>query len=144
MNRIFIAVLMTLATITTTHAHDDHGPKRHDAPKYGGRVAIAVSKDSREHLYKGELTRTQSDTVRLYLYDDHMNPLSLDGFENKATATLSFKKQKAKLNTVFSLQKEGKAFVGKMPQISQKPFTIEVHIKEGPREWVIRFPNLDH
>ncbi len=94
-------------------------------------------------VYKGELTRAQNGTIRVYVYDAQMKLLNLDRFNTTANATLEVKKNRKWTKTVFELQQKDNAFVGKLPPITRKPFHIDVILREGNRDMLIAFDNLD-
>jgi hypothetical protein len=150
MKYILSAVLIALNMTSLTVAHEGgHGPKLRDNAKYGGHLAPAIwQKDlAKGHhaplIYKGELTRSQDGTIRLYLYDTHMKPLKLNNFKPKAVATLVIKKRKKRKETRFHLQKETNAFVGKIPKITRRPFDIDIVVHQGDQALLVSFDNLD-
>jgi hypothetical protein len=71
-----------------------------------------------------------------------MNALKLDGFEKSASAVLQTGGKKAK-KLPFELKLEGDAFVGKAPKPPKKPFNIDVTLKEGDKNLLVAFDNLD-
>lgn len=145
--------LITLITVLSLGhpvlAHDEgHGPKVTDAPKQGGVLApIIEAKDSKlgkkaKLVYKAELVRSEDGTARVFLYDDKMNPLLLDGFEKKAGAILETGKTKVK-KVPFELTLAEDSFTGKIPTPSSKPFNIDVTYKKGDLSLLSAFDNLD-
>jgi len=150
MKYILTALLLAIGIITPSMAHDEgHGPKLRDTAKYGGAIAPAIlAKEitlgrKAKMVYKGELTRSQDGTIRVYVYDTHMKLLDLEKFDTTANATLEVKKNKKWSKTVFELQQKDNSFVGKLPPISRKPFNIDVILREGNRDILIAFDNLD-
>jgi hypothetical protein len=151
MKRIFVLASLVLAA--SAYAHDEgHGPKLSDSPKQGGVIAPVI--DSKEVakgskaklLHKSELVRAEDGTVRVYFYDQEMNPLDLSKLAPEAKAVVEFKKSKKDkkwTKTPFSLKQEEGAYVGKAPKVASKPFNIDVKVKEGDRELLTAFDNLD-
>jgi hypothetical protein len=132
-------------------AHDEgHGPKLTDTAKQGGVLAPVIdSKDAdkgakAELVYKAELVRAEDGTVRVYFYDKDMKPLlSNSKFEKTANGIVEVIKKKEVTKTPFSLNFEEGAYIGKAPKASSKPFNIDVRVKEGERELLVGFDNLD-
>jgi hypothetical protein len=141
---------MSFVAMPVSQAHDEgHGPKVTDAGKQGGVVAPVVeakdvSKGAKAKLvYKSELTRADDGTVRVFLYDEQMNPLDLGKFADSAKGVLEAKKGKKWTKTPFALKKEEGAFVGKAPKATKKPYNIDVVVNEGGKELLTAFDNLD-
>ena len=131
-------------------AHDEgHGPKLTDVPKQGGVISpVIVAAEASlgtkaAVVYKAELVRSEDGTVRVYLYDAKMVALVLSSFDKTAKAILEIEKKKEWIKTSFELKLEGDAFVGKMPTPASKPFNVDVHLKEGAKELLVAFDNLD-
>ena len=150
MKYILTALLLAIGLITPSMAHDEgHGPKLSDTAKYGGAIAPAIlAKEvplgrKAKMIYKGELTRSQNGTIRIYVYDTQMKLIDLEKFDTTANATLEFKKNKKWTKTVFNLQLKDNAFVGKLPPITHKPINIDVILREGNHDILIAFDNLD-
>lgn len=144
----FTLVIFALITSSGGFAHDEgHGPKLSDPAKQGGIVSSVIdAKDAKlgakaTLVHKGELVRNDDGTVRLYLYDMQMMPLKLDSFEKNAKAVLTAGRKAKKLS--FDLKLEGDAFVGKAPKPPKKPFNIDVTLKEGDKNLLVAFDNLD-
>ncbi len=136
-----------LLTPLTLFAHDEgHGPKLTDVGIYGGIVSpVIASKDADKGahaalLYKAELVRGEDGTIRLYLYDTKMKPLPMESFEKKAKGTFYISKGNSK---EFSLQQEGKGFIGKTSLPTKKPYDLDVVLKDKDRELLTAFGNLD-
>lgn len=146
-NIIFAVALMSSGPI---FAHDEgHGPKLSDTGKYGGLVSGVVLKaDAKKGagaalVHKAELVRSADGTVRVYVYDDKMAPLDLKGFAPKASALLGAKVKGKFKESSFALELKENAFVGKMPKPEAKPYNIDVTLKDGSRELLTAFDNLD-
>jgi hypothetical protein len=142
--------LIALIAAASAFAHDEgHGPKLTDTAKQGGIVAPVI--DAKEAskgakagvVYKSELVRSEDGTVRVYLYDQDMNPLDLGKLDKSAKGIVEFKKNKKWTKNEFSLSQEEGAFVGKAPKSPSKPFNIDVRVKEGSKELLTAFDNLD-
>jgi hypothetical protein len=150
MKKLFITSLTMLFLAVGAQAHDEgHGPKLADTGKYGGLVSAMVlkaeaSKGAKAALvHKAELVRSSDGTVRVYVYDQAMKPLDLKSLEAKGSASLGAK-VKGKWNDVaFDLERKDGAFVGKMPKPEAKPYNIDVTLKEGGKELLSAFDNLD-
>lgn len=143
-------LVLLMALSLNVFAHDEgHGPKLTDAPKQGGVVTSVVlakeaSKGTKADLiYKSELARTSDGTVRVYYYDKTMKQIDLKGFAQKAKAELITSK-KGKVNVQkFELEKHGDHYMGKMPKPARRPYNIDVKVKEGEKELLAAFDNLD-
>lgn len=145
-------LILALALLVSAPAlaHDEgHGPKLTDAPKQGGVVSPVVKASEADLgpkaalVYKGELVRSEDGTVRVYVYTPKMEPLPLAGFDKTAKAVVIVEKKKEVTTTPFDLKLEGDAFVGKMPTPASKPYNIDVRVKEGDKELLVAFDNLD-
>jgi hypothetical protein len=143
-----IAVIAFLAA-SAAFAHDEgHGPKLTDQGKQGGVVSPVIdakdaSKGSKATLiYKAELVRSDDGTVRVYLYDKDMNSLDLAKF-GTAKGVVEFKKNKKWSKEEFTLAPSEGALVGKAPKVNTKPFNIDMRVKEGSKELLAAFDNLD-
>lgn len=146
----YLGVLLAAALSTTAMAHDEgHGPKLTDAGKIGGVVSAVVdAKDAKLGLkaamvYKAELVRSEDGTVRVYLYDKDMKLLDLAKFGKTAKAVLETVKKKKVTRKPFLLKIDGDAFMGKAPKAPSKPFNIDVTIKDGDKDLLAAFDNLD-
>lgn len=147
---ILVAGLLTLTPSLSVYAHDGgHGPKLTDTGKYGGVItAVVEAKDTPKGaaatlVYKAELTRSEDGTVRLYVYDTTMKPLSPDALEKTAKAVVIASKGGKETTVPFTLTLEGASFVGKVPQPAGKPFNIDVTLKAKEKELFAAFDNLD-
>jgi hypothetical protein len=147
--RLLLAIALLLPA-SMAQAHDEgHGPKLSDASRQGGVVAPVIdAKQSTRGaaaavLYKAELTRSEDGTVRVYFYDKEMKPLPPAKFGGKARGDLEFKKNKKWTKLPFTLTVEDDAFIGKAPPSKAKPFNIDIYLKDGPRELMAAFNNLD-
>jgi hypothetical protein len=152
MKNILIAMVLGFTSLATclTYAHDEgHGPKLSDTGKFGGLVSGVVLKSDTKLggkatlIYKSELARSSDGTVRLYIYDQKMKSLDLKNFNNKAMAVLASKVKGKWKNTEFQLESKNGSFLGKMPKPETKPYNIDVVIKEGDKELLTAFDNLD-
>ncbi|MFP5386870.1 MAG: hypothetical protein ACLGHN_12370 [Bacteriovoracia bacterium] len=143
-------LVLLMALSLNVFAHDEgHGPKLTDAPKQGGVVTSVVlakeaSKGTKADLvYKGELARTSDGTIRVYYYDKNMKQIDLKEFAPKAKAELITSK-KGKVNVQkFELEKHDDHYMGKMPKPARRPYNIDVKVKEGEKELLAAFDNLD-
>ncbi|MDZ4660539.1 MAG: hypothetical protein SGJ18_02850 [Pseudomonadota bacterium] len=145
-----IILLATVLLSAGALAHDEgHGPKLNDSGKQGGIVSPVVdaaeaSKGTKAALlYKAELVRSEDGTVRIYYYDKDMKPLDLAKLDKSGKAVLSFKKNKKWNKEEFALNQTDGAYVAKAPKALSKPFNIDVVVKEGNKELLTAFDNLD-
>lgn len=132
-------------------AHDEgHGPKLTDQGKRGGVMSPVIDKKDYSKgakaavVYKGELVMSEDGTVRVYLYDVGMNPLDAVNLSAKAKGVVETEK-KGKMTRVpfpLNLEEDG-GFMGVAPKSKVKPFNIDVVIKEGERDLLVAFDNLD-
>jgi hypothetical protein len=142
--------LLSLILVQVAFAHDEgHGPKLTDAGRQGGVVAPVVSaKDAKkgasaELVYKAELVRSDDGTVRIYFYDKDMKPLDTSKFAQQGEGVIEFKKGKKWETSKFAIRAADGAYSGTAPKPSSKPFNIDIHVKEGGRELLSAFDNLD-
>jgi hypothetical protein len=131
-------------------AHDEgHGPKLTDSPKQGGVISPVVKASEAKLgpkavlIYKAELARLDDGTVRVYVYDQNMNPLPLTGFNKTAKGAVEMEKKKQTTKTPFELTLDGDSFSGKMPTITSRPYNVDVVMQEGDRRLLAAFDNLD-
>ena len=143
-------VLLAASLSLPAFAHDEgHGPKIVDAGKMGGVVtAVVLAKEAKlgpkaTLLYKAEITRSEEGVVRIYLYDKDMKPLDPVRFGKSAKAVLESHKKKKTSRTPFVLTLEDGAFTGRAPKAASKPFNIDATFKEGNKELLAAFDNLD-
>ena len=94
-------------------------------------------------VYKAELVRTADGKVRLYLYDQQMAPIEAKSGQASVKGFLEVKVKGKYKQEPFSLNLEGKSFVGQAPKSAAKPFNLDFHIKESGRELLTAFDNLD-
>lgn len=151
MKRFTLLVLLaSVSAVPLSFAHDEgHGPKITDTAKQGGIVSPVI--DTKEMkkgphaavIYKAELVRTEDGSVRVYFYDKEMNSLDIGKFDKSAKAVLGVEKKKKFTKTSFALSQAEGAFMGKTPKPTSKPFNIDVHVKEGTRDLMVAFDNLD-
>jgi len=147
MKKLFI---MLLALNLSAFAHDEgHGPKLTDAAKQGGIVApVVLAKDAglgtkAELKHKAEIVRSQDGKVRVYFYDQAMNPLKAGTLTSKASGNLITVK-KGKVNQQkFELDWKDDHFEGQSPKPARKPYNIDVKVMEGTTELLVAFDNLD-
>ncbi|UPT72807.1 MAG: hypothetical protein M0D55_12845 [Elusimicrobiota bacterium] len=146
----YLGVLLAASLSLPAFAHDEgHGPKTTDAGRMGGvMTAVVLAKEAKlgpkaALIYKAELTRTEDGVVRVYLYDKDMKPLDPARFAKTAKAVLETHKKKKTSKTPFTLALEDGAFKGKAPKAGTKPFNIDAVFKEGDRELLAAFDNLD-
>ncbi len=141
---------MLLAFSLNAFSHDEgHGPKITDAPKQGGVVApVVLAKEANlgpkaQMKHKAEIVRTQDGIVRVYFYDQAMNPIKANVLAPKARAVMiSGKKGKVK-EQKFDLTWTEDHFQAKSPKPTRKPYNIDVIVMEGTTELLVAFDNLD-
>lgn len=145
-----MTVVFTLAVFSATQAHDEgHGPKLADAGKFGGLVSGVVLKSEAKMggkaalVHKAELVRSSDGMVRLYVYGTTMSPLDLKSMNGKAVASLAAKVKGKWKTTTFDLELKDGLFIGKMPKPEAKPYNIDVVLKDGEKELLTAFDNLD-
>ena len=143
-------VMLALIGAIPAFAHDEgHGPKLTDAAKQGGVVSPVIeareaSKGAKAAVvHKAELVRSEDGTVRVYFYDQGMNPLDLSKFSKEAKGVLEFKKSKKWVKAQFVLKQEENAFIAIAPKSESKPFNIDIHVQESGKELLAAFDNLD-
>lgn len=146
----YLGMLLAASLAVPALAHDEgHGPKTTDAGKMGGvMTAVVLAKEAKlgpkaALVYKAELTRSDDGTVRVYLYDADMKPLDPARFAKSAKAVLETHKKKKTTKTPFTLTLEDGSFKGKAPKAASKPFNIDAVFKEGDKELLAAFDNLD-
>ena len=145
-------LLLSLALgCMTTFAHDEgHGPKLTDLGKYGGLVRPVIDlKEAKRGakallLHKAELVRSEDRGMKVYLYDKDMNPLDLGKLEAKGKGSVETVKKGKATRVPFELTLNELAFTGSYPAPKQKPFNIDIILKEkGGRELLAAFDDLD-
>ncbi len=144
-------ITLSLLFSLSSFAHDEgHGPKLTDSPRQGGVLtSVIMAKEANigtkaKMIYKSELTRTTDGTVRLYIYDQNMNPVDLKRFGPTAKATLISRVKKGTYDkAAFELKAGEGYFVGKSPAPKKKPYSIDVALKEGENTLLSAFDNLD-
>jgi len=146
----YLVILLAATMSLPAFAHDEgHGPKLHDAGKFGGvMTGVVLAKDVKlgakaPLVYKAELTRSEDGTVRVYFYDKEMAPLDLTRLPKTVKASIEAKKRKKWTSTPFVLTKTADGYEGKAPKPASKPFNIDVVVKEGERELLAAFDGLD-
>lgn len=144
---IFAAVLSLSLTAT---AHDEgHGPKVTDTGKFGGLISgVVLKKDASlgakaSLVHKAELTRSGEGVARLYLYDSKMNPLDMKSLSGTASATMWFRVKGKAMSSKFEMAAKDGAFEGKMPKPGAKPYNLDIELKQGDKELLTAFDNLD-
>jgi hypothetical protein len=147
--RSFVLCSLMLVGMSA-YAHDEgHGPKLSDTGKQGGIVSPVIDKSEADKgskatlLYKAELVRSEDGTVHVYYYDKDMNPLDLGKLDKSAKGYLEFKKNKKWTKNEFALNQADGSFTAKAPKSPSKPFNIDVVAKEGGKELLSAFDNLD-
>lgn len=141
-----LIVLMSLSAF----AHEGGHGHVTEGGKFGGIMTPVVSKseagkgDKARTLFKAELVRAASGKLSLYLFDEKMNVLGLDGFGETVTANLEVKK-KGKFTYVgeFKFKKAGKHYEAQLPQVEYKPFNIDLYLTHGKTGLFAGFSNLD-
>lgn len=147
MNKI---LALTLTLSLSAFAHDEgHGPKLTDSPKQGGVLtSVVLAKDASKGtkadlVYKAEIVRSSDNTIRVYYYDQSMNPVKVEGFAKTAKADLITEKKGKFTVQKFELKFVVDHFEGKSPKPARKPYNIDVKVMEGERELLAAFDNLD-
>lgn len=142
--------VILLALSLNTFAHDEgHGPKLTDAPKQGGLVSsVVLAKDAglgakAPMKHKAEIVRSLEGMVRVYFYDQEMNPLKLGLLNSKATGNLISGKKGKITEQKFDLVWKNDHYEGKSPKPTRKPYNIDVKVLEGTTELLVAFDNLD-
>lgn len=143
-----LILLLTLGL--SAFAHDEgHGPKITDAAKQGGIVApVVLAKDAglgtkAPMQHKAEIVRSQDGTVRVYFYDQKMEPLKVGILASKASGNLISGKKGKMTEQKFELQWKDDHYEGKFPKPTRKPYNIDVKVMEGTTELLVAFDNLD-
>lgn len=150
MKQTLLLAAISLGFFISAYAHDEgHGPKLSDTGKYGGLVSGVVLKSDAKLgakaplVHKAELVRSSDGMVRFYLYDQKMAPLDLKTMSTKATASLAAKVKGKWKDLSFDLEVKDGVFIGKMPKPEAKPYNIDVVVKDGEKELLTAFDNLD-
>lgn len=146
--KTYLVLLLTLSL--SVFAHDEgHGPKLTDAPKQGGVIApVVLAKEAglgtkAQMKHKAEIVRSQDGTVRVFFYDQSMNPLKAGALALKANAVLISGKKGKMSQQRFDLKWIEDHFEGKSPKPSRKPYNIDVKVMEDSTELLVAFDNLD-
>lgn len=148
MKTIF-ALILTLICMTAFAHEGGHGSLE-EGGKFGGVMSPIVDNkeaglgDKANTLYKAELVRNETGKLSLYVFDTDMKLVDLGVFSNEVEAKLEVKK-KGKFTYVgsFKLTKHGNHFMGQLPKIDYKPFSIDLFLTKGPQKLFVGFSNLD-
>ncbi len=153
MRKLAVAVLigsLSLGVGRSLLAHDEgHGPKLTDEGKQGGVISPVIDKKDVKKgakagvVYKAELVRSEDGMVSVYLYDKEMNALDLAKFEKTAKGNVEIEVKKKYMTTPFTLTLTDGAFTGSAPKATRKPFNIDVYLREGGRDLLAAFDDLD-
>lgn len=150
MKKKLFLIAITIGFLGSANAHDEgHGPKLADTGKYGGLVSAVVQKQDAKIgskaalVYKAELVRSTDGTVRVYLYNEKMSALDIKSFSPQASGSLASKVKGKWVSTNFTLEAKDGIFSGKMPKPESKPYNIDVVLKDGNKELLTAFDNLD-
>lgn len=130
-------------------AHEGgHGPAIADESLHGGKVTGIILEKEAEIgrkatlKYKAELTYESRKTeVKLYLYDQKMQPLDLTKFATEVKAVQIEKSNERPFK--LTLDKSKKYFVGTRPKNKRVPFSIDVFPKLGEDNLFGAFDGLD-
>lgn len=148
MKTFFCIILIFVSMIAFAH-EGGHGELA-EAGKFGGVTSPIVDNaqagmGNKAHtLYKAELVRGESGKISLYIFDDKMNLVDLDKFENEVESKLEVKKKgKFTYFGSFKLMKHGNHFMGQLPKVEYKPYNIDIYIMEGKKKLFVGFSNLD-
>lgn len=144
--KTILALCLTLTL--NAFAHDEgHGPKLTDAPKQGGILtSVVLAKDASkgpkaEMIYKAEIVRSSEGKVSVYFYDKSMKPIQ--GLAQVASGSLESGKKGKVTYQKFELKFVTDHFEGQSPKPQRKPYNIDITVKEGERELLAAFDNLD-
>lgn len=148
--KILFATALALTLSLTAVAHEGGHGTVTEGGKYGGITTPIVDNaeagkgEKATTLFKGELVRTASGKLSLYLFDSKMNLAPLDQFSAEVEANLEVKK-KGKFTYVgkFMLKKTANHYEGQLPAIEYKPFNIDLYFYQGSKKLFGGFSNLD-
>lgn len=148
MKKILALSLMMLSLISFAH-EGGHGEVA-EGGKFGGITAPVVDSAEAGHghkaktLLKAEFVRAESGKVSLYIFDEKMNVLDLAAFGAEVEAKVEVKK-KGKFTYIgaFKLTKHGNHFMGQLPKIDYKPFSVDLFLTKGSQKLFVGFSNLD-
>lgn len=148
MKTIFLVITILFTSSLLAHV-GGHGEVK-EGGKFGGVMAPIVDKaqaglgSKAKTLYKAELVRAESGLLSLYLFDDHMNLLSLEEFGPEVVAKLEVKK-KGKFSYFgdFKFKKDGNHYTAQLPKVEYKPFNIDLFYTKGSQNLFSGFSNLD-
>lgn len=113
-------------------------PSGRFAAKYGGRVAFVADDDHK--LYLAEIIISDSDKVRLYIYDLEMKQVDLKDFPSQIVGDV---KNKNRSNQKVSLSKKDKYFVGELRSIKNKPYHLNFEFEVKGENLHVEFPFMD-
>ncbi len=143
-----LLISLTLLFSVSALAHEGHGEMPTELSKFGGNMGNVVSETKMKAkaktnppLMKAEIVRTDSGTVRVYLYDLKMNQIKVDGLSKEAQGIVD--NRKAKTKDKFTLTAHGDHFMGTMPKQKKRPFDIYVTFSKGTEKLFVGFDNLD-
>jgi len=150
MRKVTLLTVCVMMSWGIAQAHDEgHGPKLADSGKYGGLISAVVNRNDAKLggkatlVYKAELVRSADGTVRVYLYDQTLQPLKMDALEKKGKGIMGAKKKGKFTTQEFEVTLEGNTFTGKMPTPFGKPYNLDFELNEKDRGLLTAFDNLD-
>lgn len=150
MKKCFSFLVLMGLVINHGLAHEGGHGEIEESGKFGGRTAPVV--DNREAdninaakvLYKAELVRSESGKLSLYLFNNDMQLLPLDQFENDVMVKLEVKKSgKYKHFGELKMSKDGNHFMGQLPAVEYKPFNLDMYLMSNQQKLFVGFANLD-
>lgn len=146
----FLSIALIALMSLSTMAHEGGHGELEEGGKFGGITSPVVGKaeagkgNKAKTLFKSELVRSEDGTLRLYLYDEKMNLLSLNDFGEKVEAKLEVKKKgKFTYFGSFELKKASNHFVGKLPSVEYKPFNVDLFLTHKQASLFVGYSNLD-
>lgn len=154
MQKLVILILSLFIVAPATFAHDEgHGPKMgKERPKYGGKLAnmVEMKKDNGKTkldatpILKAELAKVGRNELRLFVYDNEMNPIELSAVtEVKAfVETKDRKTRKWKREANFDLTTSGRYLTGTIPGKPRRPFNVEVELMHAGKPLLAHFSHI--
>lgn len=136
---------------STALGHEgSHAPATQEVGKYGGILADVVIKDKTKDyhhskkIYKAEIVRSsESQTIRIYVYDQKKKLLDLTNFKNYAMVDIKYKNKSQYITRPTYLRLHKNYFMGKSPKPKRKPFNLEITLNENDQDLLVIFEDLD-
>jgi hypothetical protein len=145
--KIVLSAALAMSSVVA-FAHDEgHGPKIRNQGKYGGRLSSVIFKkdannSSAKAEYAAELTSSSDGTLRLYLYDTKLQPVSLSPKQVTGNASYKSKETRKSTTSKIDFKQNGDSFESKLPADIDGTVSLEVDIATKNGDYMAAFPRI--